>query len=332
MGIDVWLLLITVGALFVVGIPVIRATVSLPSRLEYQDVPDAELNDRQRRFFERYDHDLDSLGFEVVRTFRVVNLQGFNLNRLYRSRNDSTLAMATALRSHVEESPGAQNYLEFIDDFRDGTILTTRNTQLPSLFPPLPGQVVQERWRVQSTRELKREHDTRRASIPSPPNHRASLEEIFERQDQEHLRFCQVHAEGGLLHSDPSRATYRATTRLALKGIASYLNPIDREFRVWRLLVGVLLGSGLPMTGLQLGQELSLPGWGSDVPILAFTLAGAAIGSVFSGKHIFWSFLLGYLPVRMAGGLGVPTLLGTLVMGAVSTWIDQWRERRRVIA
>ena len=103
-----WFLL-TVGTLFLVGIPVLVKTTWVPAQLQYREYTPSELSSAQTRFFEASDAEMAELGFRPTATFSATNLNGSNLNRIYHSPADPSGAVFTILKTAGKNGVQAQN-------------------------------------------------------------------------------------------------------------------------------------------------------------------------------------------------------------------------------
>jgi len=160
---DVILFLVIVGGFFVVGLPLITARVWMPVELDIEDVPDCELEERQRHFFEGFGSELAELGFAPGRTYTVSNLQGFNLVRTFFSPVAPEVVHIFLLRNEVIPGapPTAMNYLEISTKYADGTTASTRNGELSPVFSEPPSHEVVVRRRLHRPTELLQAHRER---------------------------------------------------------------------------------------------------------------------------------------------------------------------------
>lgn len=340
MPLDLWLFIGTLVALLLVGLPAIRARVWIPERLEIEDVDPATMSAAARGHFEERDGALQLAGYAPVATFRATNLQGANLNRLYQSRDGSGTAVATAMTS--DTGPFSQHYVELSQTFTDGSVLTSRNAKVTSVFDPLPDHVIQELAAVDDVRELRRLHDARMVRLGKRPERRRSPAELLEEGCARHERFCRVQEERGLLRRAPTGGRYHMTIWTGLRGTKNFLDPFADGFRLRRFAVGVCIGLGLPLAGvLWLGpaalESALLEGLPeiavvASVQLLLVALSGAVVGWMFPAKTFLWSFLFGYPLVRFAGGPAWLALLSFFVMGIVAHRVSLFMEERARIA
>ena len=52
---ELWFLGIVIAAFLFIGLPAIRASVAIPDRIDWREVPETELTPPQRDFFAAYD-------------------------------------------------------------------------------------------------------------------------------------------------------------------------------------------------------------------------------------------------------------------------------------
>jgi len=134
---DLALFAIVVAGFFVIGLPRIVGSIHIPAEVELQEVPEYELTDRQRIFFDEIDGKLAAMGYSPAISYRAVNMQGHNLLRTYLSDSDYAIIMLTLLRSEVENAEDqSTHYLEVITRFADGALAITRNAELSEELHP----------------------------------------------------------------------------------------------------------------------------------------------------------------------------------------------------
>ncbi|MDX2436224.1 MAG: hypothetical protein QNL88_04135 [Acidobacteriota bacterium] len=349
MPLDLVLFGVIVLAFFVIGLPVITRRVSVPRKVEFEDVSEGDLSDAQAGYFADLDGELLEMGYQPVGDRRATNMQGKALVRIYMSSADPAIIMMTFLTSEVQGS-GAHpmNYLEIVTRYGDGSILSTRNAEISDVLKPLPGHIIQDQKGCRDPAKLKLAHDTkaRELLLYGPV---FSQPEEFERVfDEFHERWCLHQMECGLLvprTEDPQRL--RPTVKAGLRGIANFLNPLADNFTVPRFVLVLMMGLAAPAAVL---VWLEGPGWwlvariASAIGVspttctvaamaVVMTGVGALVGLLFVGKAFIWSFLLTYLVFRL---LGPQTMTATVILslwtGAVSNWAAALRERRQRLA
>jgi len=349
---DLWVLVVVLGLSLLVGVPLIRATVHLPARLETELVPEEALDPRQRGHFQALDAALAGAQYRPLLTCRAPNLQGANLMRIYGSDVEPAVIGAAVLRSK-ETAAGhlAQSYLEIITELEDGQRVYTRNPQTADLFDVPPGRQIEDLPGVSDPLKLLARHRLRVTQVKRSSARYHHGRDLLAEWREDHERFCRFQVERGLLRPDPSGERYRATTRLALRGVFSFFNPLADNFTLPRFAAGLLLGMALPALtivatagpaealphGLQWLQPLAGRIALSEPARLAavggaFALAGAAVGFVFTSKALVWGLLLGYLPLRLLDtGLGAWSWGFVLLMGWAADSVARWRHRRATL-
>jgi hypothetical protein len=328
--------LITVIALLVIGLPRIASQISLPAQLQFQEVPPDELTPRQAKHFDEADEKLKPLGYHPLSTFRAVNLKGANLNRAYTSTVDPARIMVTLLSS--PQGKAAHNYAEIISRYRDGVILSTKNSGVSSVFATMPERIAKTYPGIDDLAELKARHDTHAASlITHGPLHR-DPKTFFADFNDYHKRFCEYQQSKGLLRYDQRAGVYRTTPLTGLRGIRNFLNPLADNFTLLRFALGVLLGAAPPV--LVIYQLPGLVDWfrsasGLDPTLIVslllaatFTLGGLTVGYLFKQKSFIWAFLLGYIPTKLLRPASGLELWFCAWMALVAHYVAHWRMRR----
>jgi hypothetical protein len=330
----------------VVGVPLIQRGIHLPRDLEFHTPDDGELTDAQRAHFQRLDEGAAAIGYAPLLNFEVPNLQGANLTRVYRSDCDPAILGASCLRAH--DAGGGTltigaNALEWITKHRDGTTLTTRNADVGELFDLMPHQVRQECPALSDLAQLKQRHDRAAEALRVREPCFAHGTDVLDEYRDHHRRWCAFQESRGLLRFDPQAGRYRATAKLAWRGVAHFLNPLADNFTLSRFLSGALLGAGLPVAALlllgdaararaladALGIDPDLCRWVARGA--ACTAGGAAVGWLFTSKCFVWALVLGYLPLRLMGLSPGLHLLWALWMGLVAEYVAGRRHRRELL-
>jgi hypothetical protein len=343
---DVAIFGISVAAFFVVGLPLITRKISVPTRVEFEELPDHELTPAQSLCFAGLDPKLLDLGYRPTINRRPTNMQGRALIRAYHSDADPAIVMMNLMTSEVEGSQEhAMNYLEIVTRYGDGSILSTRNAEISEVLEPVPGHIIQERRGIREPAALKAAHDRRAEEhLAHGPTH--SRPQDFETVFHEfHERWCRHQIEKGLLVSrddDPDRL--RPTVKAGLRGIANYLNPLADNFTLPRFLIALAFGLVVPvLTVLWLSgpgvfvvtRLASATGFAPLTCVIAclavmLTLVGVVVGLTFVTKAFIWCFLLTYVILRLVGPTGVgATCVLSLWTGIVADWAARRRLKRR---
>lgn len=328
---------VTLALIFLVGVPLIKKSVHLPEVMEFKEVPDTELSDKQRIFFEEYDVKMRGLGFSPVTTFTVTNMQNPNLNRAYQSETGSAWSFLTAITSANGEA--VSNYLEIVQAFADGTSLTTRNVEMSEVFPRMPMRFRQD-LRGADPAALQAAHERWIERERKVPAGRLDRAELFTHIAAMHTEWLLFLESGGYLQRDHAQPVLRATTKTALRGVSNFLNPLADNFTIARFAAGVVLGGSLPLAAnvfeadllAQLTPHLSADAAPAVLYGVAYGLAGAVVGRIFTTKAFLWGFLLGAMPVAAVLGGEAGSLWAELWMGAASHYVSSRHAKRTAIA
>jgi hypothetical protein len=344
--IDVAIFGVVVAAFFFIGLPLITRRVSVPTRVEFDEVADHELTPGQTAYFATLDSKLFDLGYRPTVNRRPTNMQGRALIRTYHSEVDPAIVMMNLMTSELEgavEQPA--NYLEIVTRYGDGTILSTRNSEISEVLEPLPEHTILERKGVREPAALKAEHD-RAAEDLLTHGPVFSRPEDFEPVFHEfHERWCRHQVDRGLLvprDDDPERL--RPTIKTGLRGIANFLNPLADNFTIPRFLVAIIFGLVMPvltilwLTGpgtFVIVRLASATGFAPTTCVVAciaimLSFVGLVIGWLFTAKGFIWSFLLTYAILRLVGPTGIgATFLLSLWTGVVADWAARRRLSRQ---
>jgi hypothetical protein len=328
-------LLVTVGIMFLVGIPAITRKVWLPRNLQCEEVPREKLTPRQAAFFDAYDKEMAEIAYFPLSTFRVINLKGTNLNRAYISSSDPARCLVTMMST----GGSFTSCLEIVTRYADGTRLSTKNTQLSSVLATMPNRIVQQFPGIQDVAELKRRHDRKAEKLLSRSPEFRPPSSYFSDLDEYHQQFCQYQESNRLLRFDNAAGLYRATYRTGLRGVFNFINPLADNFTVPRFILGALLGAGLPLIAAT--QHARILSWlssfgasnlvlaGSLLTPVACTLAAIAVGSIFTNKAFIWALVLGFLPAKLLALTTALSLGSGFYMAVVAHWAARFCISRR---
>jgi len=311
---DLWVWGLLVVPTVVLGVPLILSSVRVPRRLEMEEVPDDQLSDGQRRWFEDLGERLREVGFETAVTFRAPKLPSQNLSRTYLSGLDGSVACAMAIRDERPDSVLSDNLLELTTEFGDGTFVNTCSRAITDLFDLVPGY---ERH-VQLTRDplaLKRHHERHCRDHAAASVRPLTPDRVIPRLAEFHEGWIAFQMSRGLLRERDAEWC-GATLRLALRGVVSFFNPFGDRFSPARLLAALATGLAAPLlAALALGHptvhlvstvQSIAPMSNHLAEILALApvfLAGAAsVGWIFESRAIVWAPLL----ASLAGWLALP--------------------------
>ncbi len=329
-------LLVSIGIMFLVGVPAITRNVWLPRHLQCEEVPREKLTPRQAAFFDSYDKKMAEIAYFPLSTFRVINLKGSNLNRAYASSSDPARCLVTMMSAGGN---GFTTCLEIITRYADGTRLSTKNTQLSSVLASMPNRIVQQFPGIQDVAELKRRHDRRAETLLSRSPEFRPQSSYFSDLDEYHQQYCQYQESNRLLRFDTAAGLYRATYRTGLRGVFNFINPLADNFTVPRFILGALLGAGLPLIAAT--QHARILSWLSSfgttnlalagvlLTPVACTLAAIAIGCIFTNKAFIWALVLGFLPAKLLALTTGLSLGSGLYMAAVAHWAARFCISRR---
>ncbi len=344
---DLILFLVIVGLFFVVGLPLITRRVWMPVQLEIEDVAESELTDGQRLYFDDIDRSLGPLGLGSARTYRVANLQGFNLVRSYLSEVDPEMVHAMLLRAEASfnQTPTALNYLEVMTRYADGTGASTRNGDVSSVFAEPPHLDIAVRRTVHSPADLVAAHRQRTSTYKIREPLFAKAEDLVPLLQEHHERWSRFQVEHGALRTDPEAGLLHPTVKTGLRGISNFLNPFADNFTVARMIGALLLGLAIPVAGTFAFANPTSPAitWlAGHVPIdpiilswgalgAVFALLGLVTGLLFGSKSFLWTFILAWIPLRLLGPALVPAFVLSLWAGGVAGVVCTRRMRRKAL-
>ncbi len=318
-------IVVTIGVIVALSIPAIMKTIWLPRELKCQEVPPEQLTPKQAACFADCDQKMAAIGFTPFSTFTAAALSNANINRVYANPMDP--ARCDVMVIGVKQS--STTCIEFVTRFADGTRLSTKNSEFSSVFAPFPKRITQMFPGVKDPAVLKSYHDRKAETLRDRmPEFRPQSSTFADIEDY-HRRFCEHQVSKNLLRFDTEKGIYRATHWTALRGVVNFLNPVADNFTVVRFCLGVLLGAGLPLLAVTQRAKivLWLAAWipthltlahGFLVPA-ACTLAGIAVGAIFTRKCFIWAILLGYLPAKLVTVSGLPFGL-SLYMALIAQW------------
>jgi hypothetical protein len=318
-------IVLTIAVIIAFGIPTIMKTIWLPRQLKCKEVPPEQFTPKQAACFAEYDRKMAGIGFTPFSTFTAMALPNPNINRMYASPADP--ARCDVMVIGVKQSSTIN--VEFVTRFADGTRLSTKNSEFSSVFAPFPKRITQTFPGVTDPAIVKSYHDRRSETLRDRMPEFRPISSAFADLEDYHQRFCEHQVSKNLLRFDAENGIYRTTYGTALRGIANFLNPMADNFTLGRFCLGTLLGAGLPLgavtqharivlwlaawmpTQLTLANTFLLP--------VACTLAGSAVGAIFTRKSFIWAILLGYLPAKFLTVSGLTFGL-SLYMAVIAHW------------
>lgn len=337
---------IAVVAFFVVGLPLITSRVSVPTRVDFEEVSGNELTPEQSRCFAALDPKMLELGYRPTTNRRPTNMQGRALIRTYFSDVDPAIVMMNLMTSGIEGSvEQPMNYLEIVTRYGDGAILSTRNAEISEVLEPVPGHIIQERRGIREPAPLKAVHDQMAGELLAhgPTFSRPlDFEPVFH---EFHERWCQHQINRGLLvPAANDRERLRPTIKAGLRGIANYLNPLADNFTLPRFLIAIVFGLVVPvltilwLTGpgvFVISRVAAATGFEPTTCVIAclavmLAVVGVVVGLLFATKAFIWCFLLTYVLLRLVGPTGIGVTFGlSLWTGMVADWAAKRRQERQ---
>jgi hypothetical protein len=305
-------LLVSVAMVLVFGIPAVMASARLPRQMQISTIAPDQLTAAQRKWFEGIEARLRTEGYREALTFSATNLGSNNLNRAYISDSFPAMCMATAIRNDQEDVIVATSYVEFVTEFEDGGGVTTRSQAGNDLFEPLPGSRVHVHRYTRDPLDLKHEHDEHCKAV-------GTKQPVFHAHDEfaavitgYHERWIAHQTAVGLL-AETRDGQFRATFKLALRGVMAFFNPFEESFDLWKGM-GVLLGGiALPMLAGLMLMDARMPlvahletmmGLGHAVALAAamapvMWLSGGVVGAIFPNNTFLWPALCAWLGSRV---------------------------------
>lgn len=329
--------LLTVAAIVALGVPAIRRAVWLPRDLHFEDVPQEQLSPAQAGFLNSYDQQVVGLGYLPFKTYRVTNMLGYNLIRVYLSSTDP--AKCVVVMGASKNKDLFTSYTEIATKYADGTHLVINNNGTTGVLDDMPGMIIRRYKGITDVAELKRQHDLEADKLRQRGIIFYTADNYFDDFRQFHLKYCEYQTSKKLLRWDSKSGVYRATTWTALRGVRNFLNPLADDFSPLRFLAGIVLGSGLPVLAAAERTPISLwlqahGGQNSTlaaalVPVVVYGVAGICIGLLFSRRTFVWGVLLGILPTRLLFGFSETGY--SLWMAAIADVAGRINNRRKNI-
>ena len=327
-------IVLAIGVIIALGIPSIMKTIWLPRELKCQEIPPEQFTAKQAARFAEYDRKMAEIGFTPFSTFAATALPNQNINRMYASPADP--ARCDIMVIGVKQS--STTCVEFVTRFADGTRLSTKNSEFSSVFAPFPKRITQTFSGVTDPAVLKSYHDRKTETLRERMPEFRPLSSAMADLEDYHRQFCEHQVSKKLLRFDADCGIYRATYGTSLRGITNFLNPMADNFTLPRFCLGALLGAGLPLAAVTQHAIITLwlSAWMPTQANLAHalllpaacTLAGIAVGAIFTRKSFIWAILLGYLPAKLFSVSGMPLGL-SLYMAVLAHWTAQRLLARR---
>jgi len=296
-------IVIFVAILLIFGIPRILSKVTLPGDFSWAEIDELRLTKPAQALFQKVDQLAMQLFYQPVKIFTIPGLPQLNENKLYYNENEATGLLVTAMQSQQR----VVAVLEFATRFEDGTELDTGNAPVSGLFAEPPWRTVQ---RFPGVTDLNKLHEAHRRRVEEMKSRGiaprfARAENLMEEIRQSQVRQMDYQVEKGILRKDEQANLYRATPKIAFKGVSKFINPFADDFTVKKFAVGVVAGLALPLLwGFAVGyfDVMALIGnffVGSSsrqIEFLAlapgFVLAGLVMGWQFPQKGFLWGFII----------------------------------------
>jgi len=296
-------IVIFVAILLIFGIPRILSRVSLPGDFAWTELDELRLSPGAQSLFKKADQIASQLFFMPVKIFTVPGMPQKNEHKLY--YNDAEAAGLLVTVMHTPQRVVA--VLEFATRFEDGTELDTGNAPVSGLFVEPPWKDVA---RFPGQADLNKLYGSHRARVEQKkatgiaPRY-ARPESLMDEIRQAQVRQMDYQVEKGILKKDEKANVYRATPKIAFKGVSKFINPFADDFTLKKFLVGAALGLALTCLWVFLVDYLGLeakireifPAYSaSQITFLAFCpgfiLAGLALGWQFPQKGFLWGFII----------------------------------------
>jgi hypothetical protein len=205
-------------------------------------------------------------------------------------------------------------YVEYVTEYADGSTVATRSAAADDPFDLMPGYQRFVHTNTDDALALKQHHDEHCKGLELKQPQHLEPDAFFDHLRDYHQRWVAYQEDRGLLrrlkHDDDQAG---ATVRLALRGIGTFFNPFAEGFTLPRFVLALALGLCAPALAI---AALQLPGVGIVAGLVQATglseslvttmamapllLAGAAaVGWIFTGNALLWSFLIAYASSRL---------------------------------
>jgi hypothetical protein len=341
---DVFMFGITIVVILTTGLSALRRSgLSVPLKLQLEELSPEGLSPSQSRFLAQQDKVLEPLYYQPLGTYRVANL-GHNLMRSYIRPSDPARGVIMVVEHKAKTGGGNQVsqtwQYEFITHFADGRSLSTSNMRLRSLLDSPPEFVKQPYPSLRDPAEIKKRHDARAATMGMPVAPSSDLRSIFSEIEREHEHLSQYREKHGNYKRNPGGDAYVLTDQVHWRGIRNYLNPFVHHFPALSFVSALLAAAALPLLGLMkfvpaVAGAAARNGYpvGAVVVLsmaLCYLLAGVVIGYVLENHSFVWVFLLCFVAVHAVFGWNAGTGGFGLLAGWAGHFVAQLKQRRRV--
>jgi hypothetical protein len=341
---DLFFLLSSIGS--VLGsLPRLRSlpTSLVPARYDIQEVQPAALTDAQAKYLAPYDEELAAMNYRPVCTYRIANY-GRNLLRNYVSPVD--MARCVVMINETPPLPDAKLpgrdscTISFHTRFFDGTVLTTRNMQVKSIMDQPPYWVVQERPGVGDPVALKRDHDSKAATMGQPVSPPADAKSVFDDVQSEHQRFSEYQLENGGYVPLPDGNGYALDNQVHWRAICTHLNPFAQNLTLRRFLPAALIAIALPLSAYKIlvpaaahsAATLGFPPFIAArlVTLACYLVTGAVLGCLLERNTFLWALVLTYVVLRITMVLPLGSPPDCTVAATMAYLVARERKRRAV--
>ena len=343
--------LLAAGPVLLLGVPVIMASVKLPSKLGIQDIKEEELSEGQRLAFDEIDALMAPQGFHPARTFTATELPNRNILRVYLSSADPAVPIAAAITTVNDNSIISDQYFELETRFADGTVVQTKNTTHQEAFAKLPHVELHDHPEMSNPLTLKPKHDEYCSAHRAKGARFYSADELIDLIEEDNLQQMDYQLKRGRL-ARTKAGQFRLTFSNAVRQVLGFVNPF-KDPRVSYKVASVLLLIGLPIAAVAAISTTEvglLHAIGSQVPsvtremavfiaMLPLVAAGSvAIAGVFGSHSVIWAVFVPLVESRMllphgVAGFGGHFPILIMLVGAVqiSLVTSNYLSRRRDI-
>lgn len=137
-----------------VGPFIIWKTQKIPTITKFIELGDAEFISERDERFRGYDLELKRLGFGAIGSSMLEDSHTISHFRLYWQPDIQVAAMVVTMKSNVEEF----TYLEFTQEYEDGSVLDVNNSPQPEAYPKLNFKRMYRLPNTKSTEDLLKAH------------------------------------------------------------------------------------------------------------------------------------------------------------------------------
>jgi hypothetical protein len=211
-----------------VGPFIIWKTQKIPTITKFIELGDAEFISERDDCFRGYDLELKKLGFDAIGSSMLEDSHTKSHFRLYWHSDIQVAAMVVTMKSNVEEC----TYLEFTQEYEDGSVLDVNNSPQPEAYPRLKFKRMYRLPNIKSAEELLNAHAKIKSKLASNAIPKDFDVELGFSVVEAHLkRESDTLVEMGLLKSNINDDGKRALT---LKGaIAMTYRSVNPGKKIW---------------------------------------------------------------------------------------------------